>query len=469
MNLDTALDLAERYVRFIPVTSARTQLRAHAWRWATPPPGCCTGAEVRGWARTGAIDELRRMTKWRANRTRWRTRSPRPHRPHGWPDVDHNDPADIVADRLEAVDFLAELERDDPALSMLLRHAAGETLAEIGATEGVTEGRVSCRSSPSTSGDSHDRRSRPSGPFHHRESRLAGVAPRSAQWVNIWAQTGRTGSGVGRGMLNVYAGVQGPRLERPGYPVNVTRNRPWPMLDYWWTTYGGDPGGYPDWQSFVTQQGWDEYLLVAQEGGPTWEVIGVDRGPGGWWAALWGRRRAAGGAIWDANYTPHMTGGLPAGVCAASGRSPRSSPARMRSQPDTSTTHSTSPAGWVSPTAATPRRVRVHLARPVPRHRPHREPRRHPVRGVVQVENRPPAARRAGRADHRPGPQDPRVHPRRRFRSGDLGAVRRPRIGQATFDALRSIPITAFEAVDTEPLRLRPSAGVADRDYWACR
>jgi len=26
---------------------------------------------------------------------------------------------------------------------MLLRHAAGETLAEIGATEGVTEGRVS--------------------------------------------------------------------------------------------------------------------------------------------------------------------------------------------------------------------------------------------------------------------------------------------------------------------------------------
>ena len=145
MNLDTALDEAERYVRFIPRhvrEDAAQGARLAVWRRHYPG---CTAAEVRGWARTGAIDELRRMTKWRANRTRWRTPLPRdPTDPHGWPDVDHNDPADIVADRLEAVDFLAELERDDPrALSMLLRHAAGETLAEIGATEGVTEGRVS--------------------------------------------------------------------------------------------------------------------------------------------------------------------------------------------------------------------------------------------------------------------------------------------------------------------------------------
>lgn len=145
MNLDTALDEAERYVRFIPRhvrEDAAQGARLEVWRHHYP---ACTLGEVRGWARRGAIDELRRMTKWRANRTRWRTPLPRdPTDPHGWPDVDHNDPADIVADRLEAVDFLAELERDDPrALSMLLRHAAGETLAEIGATEGVTEGRVS--------------------------------------------------------------------------------------------------------------------------------------------------------------------------------------------------------------------------------------------------------------------------------------------------------------------------------------
>ena len=145
VNLETALDVAERYVRFVPRhvrEDAAQGARMEVWRRHHPG---CTGAEVRGWARTGAIDELRRMTKWRANRTRWRTPLPRdPTDPHGWPDVDHNDPADIVADRLEAVDFLAELERDDPrALSMLLRHAAGETLAESGATEGVTEGRVS--------------------------------------------------------------------------------------------------------------------------------------------------------------------------------------------------------------------------------------------------------------------------------------------------------------------------------------
>lgn len=145
MNLDTALDEAERYVRFIPRhvrEDAAQGARMEVWRHHYP---ACTLGEVRGWARRGAIDELRRMTKWRANRTRWRTPLPRdPTDPHGWPDVDHNDPADIVADRLEAVDFLAELERDDPrALSMLVRHATGETLAEIGATEGVTEGRVS--------------------------------------------------------------------------------------------------------------------------------------------------------------------------------------------------------------------------------------------------------------------------------------------------------------------------------------
>ena len=311
----------------------------------------------------------------------------------------------------------------------------------------------------------------PQGHFTTAQVDWLGLHPRSAQWVNIWAQTGRTGSGVGRGMLNVYAGVQVPGWVAPGYPVNVTRNRPWPMLDYWWTTYGGDPGGYPDWQSFVTQQGWDEYLLVAQEAGPTWEVIGVDRGPGGWWAALWGRRRAAGGAIWDANYTPHMTGGLPAGVCAAK---------------------------WpLTPLIARADEVAAgHIDHPL-----------HLAGGMGVTHGGDPQkgegfiwpARfhdsvRAGgdptgmlygtwfrlRADHPlPVERGAQVIAQALKTHGCIvgdgsskatsGLCVDGRIGQATIDALRSIPISAFEAVDTEPLRLRPSAGVKDADYWACR
>ena len=171
------------------------------------------------------------------------------------------------------------------ALSMLLRHAAGETLAEIGATEGVTGARLT-DPSPSTSGETPMTGGSALRAISPPRKSTGWVAPRSAQWVNIWAQTGAPAPGVGRRMLNVYARCRSP-VGTPGYPVNVTRNRPWPMLDYWWTHHGGDPGGYPT-GSRSSPAGLGRTLLVAQEGGPTWEVIGVDRGPGGWWAALWG-------------------------------------------------------------------------------------------------------------------------------------------------------------------------------------
>lgn len=144
MNLDAALDAAERYVRFIPRhvrEDAAQGARFEVWRRHYHG---CTIQEVRGWARRGAIDELRRMTKWRSNRASAFTPIPvDPTIPEDWP-LTEADPADVVCDHLEAVHFVTELAAINPrALSMLMRHANGETLAEIGASEGVTEGRVS--------------------------------------------------------------------------------------------------------------------------------------------------------------------------------------------------------------------------------------------------------------------------------------------------------------------------------------
>ena len=149
--------------------------------------------------------------KWRANRTRWRDTAPHdPTDPTGGPTSTTTIPADIVADRLEAVDFLAELETGRPrALSMLLRHAAGETLAEIGATEGVTEGRVS-RSSPSTIGRLPLTGALGPQAISPPRSRLAGVAPALGSVGEHLGSDGAPGRSVGRRMLNVYAGVQVP-------------------------------------------------------------------------------------------------------------------------------------------------------------------------------------------------------------------------------------------------------------------
>ena len=313
----------------------------------------------------------------------------------------------------------------------------------------------------------------PQGHFTSAKVDWLGLHPRSAQLVAAWAETGRGGAdgSFGRGQLNCYAGVQVPGYPgAPGYPVTVTARQPWPMLDYWWTTYGGTPGQYPDWQNFVTQVGWDEYLLVAQEGGPTWEVIGFDRSLGGWLAALFGRRRAAGGVIWDKNFTPHMTGGLPSGVCAAK---------------------------WpLTPLVARADEVAAgHIDHPL-----------HLAGGFRCVGGDPQKGEgfiwparfhdsvRAGgdptgmlygtwfrlRADHPlPVERGAQVIAQALKTHGCIvgdgsskatsGLCVDGRIGQATIDALRSIPISAFEAVDTEPLRLRPSAGVKDADYWACR
>ena len=313
----------------------------------------------------------------------------------------------------------------------------------------------------------------PQGHFTTAKVDWLGLHPRSAQLVAAWAETGRGGAdgSFGRGQLNCYAGVQVPGYPgAPGYPVTVTARQPWPMLDYWWTTYGGTPGQYPDWQNFVTQVGWDEYLLVAQEGGPCWEVIGVDRSLGGWLAALFGRRRAAGGVIWDKNFTPHMTGGIPSGVCAA--KWPLT-PLVARAD-EVAAGHIDHPlhlAGGFRCVGGDPTKGQGFIW---------------PARFHDSVwSGGDPTGMLYGtwfrlRADHPlPTERGAQVIGQALKTHGCIvgdgssratsGLCVDPRIGQATFDALRSIPITAFEAVDTEPLRLRPSAGVGDRDYWACR
>lgn len=304
----------------------------------------------------------------------------------------------------------------------------------------------------------------PQGHFTTAKVDWLGLHPRSAQWVAAWAATNN-------GMLGVYAGRQPSGHQAPGYPVSVVSKRPWPLYSYFWSTYRGDSGKYPDWREYPTQQGWDNYLLVAQEGGPTWEIIGVDRALGGWLAAMMGRRRAGGGAIWDKDYTPHMTGGVPAGVCAAK---------------------------WpLTPLVVRPDEIAaghidhpIHLGGGLGGHGGNPQKgegfiwpaRFHDVGNWDQVN---PDGIQYG-AWFRLKPDHPLPTERGAQIIGQAlkthgcilgdgssqatsGLRVDPRIGQATFDALRSIPITAFEAVDTEPLRLRPAAGVGDRDYWACR
>lgn len=313
----------------------------------------------------------------------------------------------------------------------------------------------------------------PQGHFTTAKVDWLGLHPRSAEWVNIWAQTGRSGGNIGKGQLNCYAGEQTPGGRKaPGYPVTIVAKQPWPMRDYFWSTYRGDPGRYPDWQNFPTQQGWDNYMLVAQENGPTWEIIGVDRQLGGLIAALFTRRRGGGGAIWDRQYTAHMTGGVPAGVCAAKwpltplvvrpdeiaaghidhplhlgggmglthGGNPQKGegfiwPARFH---DTNWTATEDGSGiqygaWFRLKADTPL----------------------PVERGAQVIAQALKTHGCILGD---GSSQP-TH----------GLRVDPRVDQATIDALRSIPISAFEVVDTEPLRVRPSAKVSDRDYWLTR
>lgn len=315
----------------------------------------------------------------------------------------------------------------------------------------------------------------PKGHFTTAKVDWLGLHPRSAQLVAAWAETGRGGPGgnaVGRGMLNCYAGTQVPGWPAaPGYPVTVVPRQPWPLLDYWWSTYGGDPGGYPDWQNFPTQQGWDGYLLVAQEGGPTWEVIGVDRSFGGWIAALFGRRRGAGGAIWDKDFTPHsIPGGGLAGVCAA--KYPLA-PLIARAD-EVAAGHIDHPlhlAGGFRGVGGDPTKGEGFVW---------------PARFHDTVwSGGDPTGMLYGtwfrlRADHPlPTERGAQVIAQALKTHGCIvgdgsaqatsGLCIDGRIGQATIDALRSIPVSAFEAVDTEPLRVKPSAKVSDPDYWLTR
>ena len=99
------------------------------WRWWTPD---ATPQQIRGWARRGGIDELRRVTGRRRH----------PHLGYRASiDAVVGDHADGVAEAVDA----ARVLRREPAVvrRMIAARMRGDTLAVIGAAEGVTESRVS--------------------------------------------------------------------------------------------------------------------------------------------------------------------------------------------------------------------------------------------------------------------------------------------------------------------------------------
>lgn len=126
-----------RHLRRAHAEDAAAGAQGEVWRSWTGDPG---RREVDGWARRGAIDELRRLTGWR-----------RQHRPHvellddtAWrrmPAVD-----DVAGEVAARVDALAEFARLDPvSAEVVRRHGWGDRLAAIGADHGVTESRMSQR------------------------------------------------------------------------------------------------------------------------------------------------------------------------------------------------------------------------------------------------------------------------------------------------------------------------------------
>lgn len=144
MNLEEALDVAGRPFRWLPPLwrdDALQGARFEVWRRFYP---AATELEVRGWARRGAIDELRRSTGWRRVERPEELTVPRdPTIAEDWPHDPDSDPADIAAAHLDAAAHLTELDTIDPrATAMLLARADGATLAAIGAAHGVSESRV---------------------------------------------------------------------------------------------------------------------------------------------------------------------------------------------------------------------------------------------------------------------------------------------------------------------------------------
>lgn len=145
MLLADALDRAAVIGR---ITCPRHLRRAHAedavaaaqgevWRSWTGDP---VRREVDGWARRGAIDELRRITGWR-----------RQHRPQPemldetvWRRMPARD--DVAGEVAARVDALAAFARLDPiSAEVIRRHGWGDRLAAIGADHGVSESRMSQR------------------------------------------------------------------------------------------------------------------------------------------------------------------------------------------------------------------------------------------------------------------------------------------------------------------------------------
>ena len=332
---------------------------------------------------------------------------------------------------------------------------------------------------------------KPLGPLGHFTRAKVDWLPVHAEsdsWVRTLTELGRGGADgkFGLGQLNCYAGQQVIGWTAPGYPVNVLKNPP-SLLGYDWSTYGyfADPGPYPDWQQMLTQQDWDNYCLAVGPDGTTWELIGVDRGFWGWVSSWFGKRRAAGGVVWDPAYTPRLVGGLPVGAGAAAmpispmvlrkaeletghvdhplylgrggrvrGGDPRKGdgyiwPARGHDASTTTVDLTAPPYGsWyrlradfqlpplVPPAGLTSQQIQTLVAA-------HQQ-------AQIVVDTLKKHGMIHGDGSSRP------TH----------GLAAESTISQATFDALHKVPLSAFEAVDASSLRKNATAKVSDADYW---
>lgn len=296
---------------------------------------------------------------------------------------------------------------------------------------------------------------------HYLRANVAGLPVLDNQWVNSLSATGET--------LKV---LSEPRFL--GYPVNLIPNN-YSMssirMQVW--DYISDNIPFPTPQ-FLKFQGWpggpqyDHYQLSVTSDCRTYELIGLANFPFGIFdGTVPGPWKAEGGLMWDASYTPRANSmGGPMGVTAAA---VPLTPQVLRAAEVN--------AGSVDHTLHFSSSVcRGGLAQPGVAYV-------WPARAADCVSTTPDDAKPPYgawfrlRADY-PMPTDPgaravitalKTHGMILGDGPTQGIASEPGIPQAARAAIESVPLSSFEAVDSQQLRVDPAAGVASPDYWTTR
>jgi len=313
----------------------------------------------------------------------------------------------------------------------------------------------------------------PAGHFTRARVDSLPIHPQSEQWVQALTEVGRGGADgtYGRGELNLFTGRAFATAQpAPGYPVNVATRPIWPLVPYWWSTYGyfADNVTYPDWQSWASQQGWDNYCMVMGPDRTLYELIGVDRALGGWIAALCGRRRAGGGVRWDPALTARMNNGRPVGVCAAAW--PLAPLVLRQAELDAGIVQHPLHVAYGGRSRGGPRVEGEGFVWPARHHDTNTDP------AAVDLTAPPYGAWFRLRADYPNGIGATGVIIDTLKRNGMLigdgvsrrahGIAAEPGIPQQVVESVWRIPLDAFQAVDVTGLRVNPKAGIGNPDYW---